>query len=207
MMFELNYTDSFRSHQLFFSQPFSIPGSNPGYYVTLSCHVSLVASNLWRFLRLSLFLYLDTFKEYAQIFCIIFLNLTSSNVFSWLDFWEEYQRVEAPFSLYHVKECVISTCATYFLKMEKLGLQSSHLPKSHSASKWWRGYLKLGHSELCAHFLSLRGRTGQWRRWQKAPGVEVKGGRWGDFTSILGPSAGADSHPVASSSRPCAVLS
>lgn len=63
--------------------PFSIPGTNPGYHATIQL------ANLLQPVTVSesilVFLCLDTFEEYIQVFCIMLPNLSLSGVFSCLD--------------------------------------------------------------------------------------------------------------------------
>lgn len=80
------YILSTKLHTLFrfflsfsFSVFFSIQGSNPGYHMTFSHHVS-VFSDLWRSFRLSLFFHdLDSFRSVGQVFCRMSLNLDLSD--------------------------------------------------------------------------------------------------------------------------------
>lgn len=66
-----------------FLSPFSVPGSHPGYSMTLIHHASLGPSWLCQFLRLSLFLMILTVQSSTvQIFCRMSLGWAWSVVFS-----------------------------------------------------------------------------------------------------------------------------
>lgn len=86
--------------------PFSVPESNPGSLIICSCHVSIVSSNLWQFLSLSLSFVTWTLLECfidCKLFWRISLNLGVS-IFSRLDWEWIYPCVRA---------CVLSIRATW----------------------------------------------------------------------------------------------
>lgn len=142
------------------------------------------------------FLNLDILEEYTQMFCIMFFKLSLSDVFSWLDwgcrFLEKIpKRWSVLLIISYQRVCDINMCLLLFKDIGTGIPKLSHLPKVTQP-----GGSETGPFWTLCHFLNLKGRI-IWWRWQKAPGVEAKGGRWGDFTPTLGPLTGADSPPAA----------
>lgn len=102
--------------------------SNSGSNIVFGCRVSLVPSNWWEFISLSVFfMTLRLLKITGQLFCRISLNLGLSNVFTWLDwgyvFLEKYHISDVvPFSVHHYQKVgdvavsllVLLTLVTWF---------------------------------------------------------------------------------------------
>ena len=90
-----------------FSSPVSVPRSQPGYLIALSCHVSLVFCGQWRCLIVCLFyMILTVLKRTGQAFWRISLNLdlTFFSQLVWsFGFLEEYHRGDV------IRECMIWT--------------------------------------------------------------------------------------------------
>lgn len=87
---------------------FSGPGTNPGWHIAFSCHVSLVSFDLDKLIHFSLCsLTLTLLKNASHLFCTLSFNLVclmfSPDYIHDIHFLKERHRNDVLFSVHHIK--------------------------------------------------------------------------------------------------------